>query len=75
MFKKSFLILIFLSILGCSDDLEEKQTPQKKPAPIEEKAPTPNPPNAQSIEPDKHISGGGQPHISGAPSSSHISGQ
>lgn len=71
------IIIAFFSLFAfaCSEDVKEKQTPQKKSIPIENNVPAVNPPNAQSLQPDLHISGGGQPHISGAPSSSHISGQ
>jgi hypothetical protein len=72
-----FILIAFFSFLafGCSEDIDEKQTPQKKSIPIENKAPAVNPPNSQSLQPDLHISGGGQAQISGAPSSSNISGQ
>ena len=71
------ILVAFLSLLAfaCSEDVDKKQTPQKKSIPVENKAPAVNPQNAQSLQPDLHISGGGQTHISGAPSSSHISGQ
>jgi PBP1b-binding outer membrane lipoprotein LpoB len=71
------ILIAFISFLafGCSEDVDEMQTPQKKSILIEKKAPAVNPPNAQSLQPDLHISGGEQTHISGAPSSSHISGQ
>ena len=71
------ILIAFLSLLAfaCSEDVDEKQTPQKKSMPIENKVPAVNPPNAQSLQPDLHISGGEQTHISGAPSSSNISGQ
>ena len=71
------ILVAFLSLLAfaCSADVDEKQTPKKQSIRIENKVPAVNPPNAQSLQPDLHISGGEQTHISGAPSSSHISGQ
>ncbi len=70
-------LLVFLSLLSyaCSGDVDEKQTPQNKSIPLENKVPAVNPQNSQSMQPDLHVSGGGQTHISGAPSSSNISGQ
>ncbi len=72
-----FFLVAFLSLLAfaCSEDADNKQSLHKKSIPIENKPPAVNPQNAQSLQPDLHISGGGQTHISGAPSSSHISGQ
>ena len=71
------ILVAFLSLLAvaCSEDVDKKQTPQKKSIPIENKSLAVNPPNAQSLQPDLHISGGEQTHISGGPSSSHMSGQ
>ena len=71
------ILVAFLSLLAfaCSKDVDEKQTHQKKSLPIENKIPAVNPQNAQSLQSDLHLSGGGQTHISGAPSSSNISGQ
>ncbi len=71
------ILVAFLSLLSfaCSEGVDNKQTLHKKSIPVENKPPAINPQNAQSLQPDLHISGGGQTHISGAPSSSHISGQ
>jgi hypothetical protein len=71
------ILIAFLSLFSfaCSEDVVEKQTPQRKSIPIENKVPAANPQNAQSLQPDLHISGGDKTHISGTPSSSHFSGQ
>jgi len=69
------LILIFLLSLfaACSGDVENKKAPELKSKSIESKPV--NPVRSQSNPVEEHISGGGQTRISGAPSTTHISGQ
>ncbi len=70
-----FVYIIFLSLftIACSGDNEETQTPKKNTTTIEKKSvqPLSNPAKPSN----DRISGSGAPRISGAPSSSHFSGQ
>jgi hypothetical protein len=70
-----YILLACLSFLAlaCSGDVNENQTREIKPVPTENKSVNPLQPQAQ--QPEKHISGSGETRISGASSSSHISGQ
>ncbi len=70
-----FNLIIFLSIFAfsCSGDVEKKHNPEQKSAPQKSK-----PVNSQKPikkEAEEHISGVGEARVSGAPSSTHISGQ
>ena len=71
------ILIVFLSILvfACSGELENKQLPNSKSTPIVNLPSNPLPSHSQPNQPEEHISGGGESRISGAPSSSHISGQ
>ena len=72
------ILIVFLSIqsFACSGEIEKKQAPLKsKPSEIKNITTNPLPLHSQPNHPKEHISGGGLSHISGAPSSSHISGQ
>ena len=71
------ILIVFLSILGfaCSGELENNQPPNSKSIPTENLPSNPLPSHSQPNQPEEHISGGGESQISGAPSSSHISGQ
>jgi hypothetical protein len=72
-----FILIIFLSLLtfACSGEVEKNQAPKSKSTRTENIPSNPLPAHSQPNQPEEHISGGGEPHISGAPSSSHISGQ
>jgi hypothetical protein len=71
------ILIAFLSLLAfsCSGEVENNQTPKSKSTPTENKPSNPLPLHSQPNQPEEHISGGGESRISGAPSSSHISGQ
>ena len=71
------ILIAFLSLLGfaCSEDVEKNQTHKSKSTLTEKKPSNPLTLQSQSKQPEEHISGVGEPRISGAPSSSHISGQ
>jgi hypothetical protein len=71
------ILIAFLSFLAfaCSEDVEKNQTHKSKSTQTENKTSNPLTLKPQTKQPEEHISGGGEPHISGAPSSSHISGQ
>ena len=65
-----------IQTFACSGEIEKKQASQKnKPSEIENIPTSPLPLISQHNKPKEHISGGGVSHISGAPSSSRISGQ
>ena len=71
------ILIVFLSILAfaCSGELENKQPPNSKSTPTENLPSISLPSHSQPNQTEEHISGGGETHMSGAPSSSHISGQ
>jgi hypothetical protein len=72
------ILIVFLSIqtFACSGEIEKKQASQKsKPSELDNISTNPLPLHSQSNQPKEHISGGGVSQISGAPSSSRISGQ
>jgi hypothetical protein len=76
--KMKIILIVFLSIqtFACSEEIQKKQAPQQsKPSEVENKHINPLPLRSKSDQPKEHISGGGVPHISGASSSSRISGQ
>ncbi|MEK9628929.1 MAG: hypothetical protein VW455_07890 [Nitrospinota bacterium] len=75
-----FIFSLFIGTTACSADPEKKQEPpkkesiQKKSVQIESepvKRPNTKPP---SVPVQEHISGGGRARISGAPTTTHISG-
>ncbi|MZG54113.1 MAG: hypothetical protein F3743_02195 [Nitrospinae bacterium] len=71
---KSILFIFLLTFsISCSGEAEKKQASEKKSKVIE--SPAANPLEPQTNISQEHISGSGKTHISGAPSSSHISGQ
>ncbi len=87
---KAVLLLIFimtiLSLCSCSDTVTDQQAPnpqqkssapstQSVPAKIETPPPAPNAPNAQDLQPDLHLSGTRNTHISGAMIKDHVSGR
>lgn len=77
---KTIITLVLLTALfsfsSCSGDKIEKQpSTQSTPANIEAKTPTPNTPNAQDLQPDLHLSGTQNTHISGASVTNHVSGR
>jgi hypothetical protein len=71
------ILIVYLSIMAfaCSGKVENNQTPKTKSTPTENKPYNPLTLQPKSKQPEEHISGGGEPRISGATSSSHISGQ
>jgi hypothetical protein len=77
------IILIFLAasliFARCSGDKIDKQPPKATklaPPQVETAQPATSSPSAQDLQPDVHISGTQNTHISGALSTSkHISGQ
>jgi hypothetical protein len=71
------ILIVFLSLLAfaCSGEVENKQPLNSKSTSTENLPSNPLPSHSQPNQPEEHISGGGESHISGAPSSSHISGQ
>ena len=68
-----YIIIIVCLTFSCSDNIEKNKVQKNNALQIENKSVDSL--NAQS-EPfsDKHISGSSGPHVSGAPSSPHISG-
>ena len=70
------LLTALLSFSSCSGDKTDKQpATQEIPAPIEAKPPAPNPTNNQDLQPDLHLSGTQNTHISGSTMpSDHVSG-
>ena len=70
------LLTALLSFSSCSGDKIDKQ-PSKKSAPVntEEKPTASNIPNAQDLQPDLHISGTQNTHISGTTVTNHVSGR
>jgi hypothetical protein len=71
-----FLFTTLLSFSSCSDDKIDKQ-PSKQSAPVntEEKPTASNIPNSQDLQPDLHISGTQNTHISGTTVTNHVSGR
>jgi len=71
------ILIVFLSLLAfaCSGEVENNQTPKIKSTPTENKSSNPLNVQPQAKQSEEHISGVGEPRISGAASSSHISGQ
>ena len=71
------ILIVFLSLLAfaCSGELENKQPPNSKSTPTENLPSISLPSHSQPNQTEEHISGVGESQISGAPSSSHISGQ
>ncbi|MFT4578898.1 MAG: hypothetical protein ACI9UO_001725 [Nitrospinales bacterium] len=71
------ILMVFLSLLAfaCSGEVENNQTPKNKSTPTDIKTSKPLTLQPQPKQTEEHISGVGEPRISGAPSSSHISGQ
>jgi hypothetical protein len=70
------LLTALLSFSSCSEDKTDKQpSTQAAPAYIETKPPAPNPANSQALQPDLHLSGTQNTHISGSKvTSNHLSG-
>jgi hypothetical protein len=71
------ILTALLSILSCSGDKNDKQpSTQSAPANIKKKPPIPNPVNSQALQPDLHLSGTQNTHISGSTvTSEHLSGR
>jgi hypothetical protein len=70
------LFTTFLSFSSCSGDKTEKQpSTQSAPVNTKEKPINSNIPNAQDLQPDLHISGTQNTHISGTPVTNHVSGR
>jgi len=69
-----YILLIVFLTFSCSDNIEKNKASKRNTLPIEEKSV-----HSQNIQskflPDEHISGSREPRISGASSTSHISGQ
>jgi hypothetical protein len=73
--KIILIVLLSLQVNSCSGEIKKNQASQKSKSSEIENIPTnPSPFHSQTNQPKEHISGGGVSHISGAPSSSHISG-
>ena len=69
-----YILLIVLLTFSFSENIEHNRVPQNNTLPIENKLVDSL--NTQSKKfTDEHISGSSKPRISGAPSSSHLSGQ
>lgn len=70
------LLTTLLSFSSCSGDKSDKQpSTQSAPVHIETKPPAPNPVNTQTLQPDLHLSGVQNTHISGSTETSdHVSG-
>ena len=68
-----YIIIIVCLTFSCSDNIEKNKVQKNNALHIENKSIDPT--NTQS-EPfsDKHISGSNEPRVSGAPSSTHMSG-
>ena len=74
--KIILIVLLSIQSFACSGEIEKKQVPQNNMPSVIENIPTnPLPLHSQTNKTKEHISGGGVSHISGSPSSSHISGQ
>ena len=74
--KIILIVFLLIQTFACSGEIEKKQVPQNNmPSEIENIPTNPLPLHSQPNHPKEHISGGGLSHVSGAPSSSHISGQ
>ncbi len=71
--KFLLFLLLLTCFLACSGEIEKGQPSKKKMSTIE--SPPANSMKPQSNPNQEHISGNGEIHISGAPSSSHVSGQ
>ena len=70
------LLTALLSFSSCSGDKTDKQpSTQSAPANIETSPPSPNPASAQDLQPDLHLSGTQNTHISGATVTNHVSGR
>ncbi len=71
-----FLLITSLSFSNCSGDKKDKHPPKlSAPAQIETKPPAPNPVNSQAMQPDLHLSGAENTHISGSTvTANHVSG-
>lgn len=71
---KAGITIIILSVIFIYMSCSADNTPKKETSkPV---VPSPNAPNAQDIQPDLHVSGTDNKHISGDVSTSvHISGQ
>ena len=71
------ILIALLSLLSCSGDKTDEQTPkQSAPVSVETQPAYPNSPTAQDLQPDLHVSGTQSTHVSGAvETSEHISGQ
>ena len=69
---KFIIAILFLTLItSCSGKTEKQKNPLNKSKPIKSKPLT----QLQSDITQEHMSGSGGSHISGVPSSSHISGQ
>lgn len=78
--KSGLILTLFLSLISfssCSGDKTDKQTQKQTSSQnIEKKTFTPNPPNPQELQPDLHLSGTQNTHISGSMlSPNHVSGR
>ena len=71
--KFILLFLILTSSIACSGEIKQEKTPEIKRKTSENSSA--NSPNPQTNITQEHISGNGGNHISGGPTSSHISGQ
>ena len=70
------LFTTLFSFSSCSGDKTDKQSStQSAPVNTEEKPTASNIPNAQDFQPDLHISGTQNTHISGATVTNHVSGR
>ena len=69
------MVLLSLLAFACSGEVEKNEIPKSKPTPTENITPKLLTMKPQPKQSEDHISGFGEPRISGAPSSSHISGQ
>ena len=69
-----YILLVAFLTISCSDNIEKNKAPKKNPLPIENKSIHSLNTQSKSFT-DEHISGGSKSRVSGAPSSSHISGQ
>lgn len=69
-----YILLVIFLTFSCSEDIEKNKAPKKNPLPIENKSVHSLNTQSKSFT-NEHISGSSKPRISGAPSSSHLSGQ
>jgi hypothetical protein len=69
------ILIVFFALLAfaCSGEVENNKTPNNKPSTTKSLPSNPLPLHSQPNQPEEHISGGGDPRISGA-TSSHVSG-